>query len=51
MNDSIVPGVVYIHVGNEIQKLCETSDIHIETLANVPVSCDLPKLTEMEISA
>lgn len=47
MNDSIVPGVVYIHVGNEIQKLCETSDIHIETLANVPVSCDLPKLTEM----
>ena len=51
MNDSIVPGVVYIHVGNEIQKLCETSDIHIETLANVPVSCDLPKLTEMETSA
>lgn len=30
MNDSIVPGVVYIHVGNEIQKLCETSDIHID---------------------
>lgn len=51
MNDSIVPGVVYIHVGNEIQKLGETSDIHIETLANVPVSCDLPKLTEMETSA
>ncbi len=51
MNDPIVPGVVYIHVGNEIQKLCETSDIHMETLTDSPVSCDLPKLTEMEISA
>lgn len=51
MNDSMVPGVVYIHVGNEMQKLCEMRDIHMDTLIDGPVSCDLPKLTEMEISA
>lgn len=51
MNDSIVPGIVYIHIGNEMQKLYGMSDIHIETFTDNPVSYNLPKLAEMETSA
>ena len=51
MNDSIVPGVVYIHVGNEMQKLCETRDIHMEILTDGTVSCGLPQLSKIETSA
>lgn len=46
MNDSIIPGVLYIQIGDEMQKLGKIIDTPEIELADDPVPCDLFKLTE-----
>lgn len=47
MNDSIIPGVLYVQIGDEMKKLGKMIDTPEVTLADNPVPpCDLSKLTE-----
>lgn len=46
MNDSIIPGVFYVQIGDEWEKLGEMVDTPETKLADDPTPCNLSKLTE-----
>lgn len=46
MNDSIIPGVFYVQIGDEWKKLGKMVDTPETELADEPTPCDLSKLTE-----
>lgn len=47
MNDSIIPGVFYVQIGDEMKKLGKLIDTPETELVDDPVvPCDLSKLTE-----
>lgn len=46
MNDSIIPGVFYVQIGDEWKKLGKMVDTPETELVDDPTPCDLSKLTE-----
>ena len=47
MNDSIIPDVFYVQIGDEWEKLGKLVDTPETELADEPTPCDLSKLTEV----
>lgn len=48
MNDSIIPGVVYVQIGDKMQKLGKMIDTPVTELMDDPFPCNLQKLTEKQ---
>lgn len=46
MNDSIIPGVFYVQIGDEWKKLGKMIDTPVTEPADEPEPCNLSKLTE-----
>lgn len=51
MNDLIIPGVLYVQNGNEIQKIGETIDTPTIELADDSIPYDLVNLEGLKTSA
>lgn len=51
MNDSIIPGVLYVQIGNEIQKIGEMIDISTIELVDDSIPYDLVNLESLKTSA
>jgi NTP pyrophosphatase (non-canonical NTP hydrolase) len=51
MNDLIIPGILYVQIGNEIQKIGETVDAPTIELADDSIPHDLVNLESLKTSA
>ena len=51
MNDLIIPGILYVQIGNEIQKIGETFDAPTIELADDSIPHDLVNLKSLKTSA